>query len=110
MDWMHGGRLSQSTNRVSQRDSPPCSRVYVLQPRFTTAQAFETDLRQWEAAVRRYEESARVQVSDEIKCAVVAQSAPKLVKQYLKLAPSDLLASYSQLRAAVFAYLARDRA
>eukprot|EP00972_Heterocapsa_arctica_P039853 5870886-Heterocapsa_arctica.AAC.1 len=82
----------------------------ILTPTSTSSANFEVDLRAWELALRRYEEAASVTVPDHIKCAIVAQHAPKAIKRFLNMIPSDVVYNYNVLKTSIFGYLTRDRA
>ena len=82
----------------------------VLNPEWTSPLSFEVGLREWEGALKRYEEAAGVQVPDQIKCAVIAQHVPKAIKRFIKMVPGDITADYATLKGAILAFLTRDRA
>eukprot|EP00972_Heterocapsa_arctica_P066978 9884769-Heterocapsa_arctica.AAC.1 len=57
----------------------------ILKPTWTSSLSFEIDLRAWELSLKRYEEAANVLIPDIIKCAVMAQHAPKAIKTFLRM-------------------------
>eukprot|EP00972_Heterocapsa_arctica_P034032 5009729-Heterocapsa_arctica.AAC.1 len=77
-------------NRDKQHGTRRCFKAS-LRRLGTSSANFEVDLRAWELALRRYEEAASVTVPDQIKCAIVAQHAPKAIKRFLNMIPSDVV-------------------
>eukprot|EP00972_Heterocapsa_arctica_P003155 469788-Heterocapsa_arctica.AAC.1 len=57
----------------------------ILKPTWSSSLSFEIDLRAWELSVKKYEQTANVLLPDNIKCAVMAQHAPKAIKTFLRM-------------------------
>ena len=74
----------------------------VLNPEWTSSLSFEVDLREWEGALKRYEEAAGVQVPDQIKCAAIAQHVPKAIKRFIKMVPGDIARGLRDLEGRCF--------
>eukprot|EP00972_Heterocapsa_arctica_P052082 7663503-Heterocapsa_arctica.AAC.1 len=82
-----------------------------MQPRWSgKLSEFAGELREWELAVQRYEESTHYPMPDDVKCSVVSMHAPRAIQAYLRMSDTDLLINYRTLRNGFLCFLSRGRA
>ena len=70
---------------------------------------FQEDLLEWERKVRQYEQLVGTKFPSDVKCAVVAQHAPKHIRTFLQLATQEVMEDYETLRAALQLRSLRNR-
>eukprot|EP00972_Heterocapsa_arctica_P077507 11433374-Heterocapsa_arctica.AAC.1 len=68
------------------------------------------EMREWELAVQRYEESTHYPMPDDVKCSVVSMHCPRAIQSYLRVSDMDLLINYKTLRTGIFRFLTRGHA
>ena len=64
-------------------------------------EAFTEDLLGWERKVRQYEQLVGTTFPSDVKCAIVAQHAPKHIRAFLQLSTQEVMENYDTLRAAL---------
>jgi hypothetical protein len=74
------------------------------------SQHFSEQWLAWERSVVLYEDASHRRLPDEVKCATLARWSPAAVKEFLRVAPADVMISYARLREAIQTFLSRGRA